>query len=155
MCIIYCSQSENQDSSQEPFSHSCQPSFGSGLTLKEDLSTEAKHCVFGVKVNTQHHFDRYHDTTNRKKSASTKTTNSPAFCTVSTESHSTPHISETAPPLPGSESKEKMPCPNSGHSVQVFPFDVFFGSSTNTKLLTFYWQRSVMRDLNRQQIAPG
>lgn len=131
MCIIYCSQSENQENSQGLFSHSCQPSFGSGLTLKEDLS---KHCAFGVKVNAQRHFDRYHDTTNGKKSTSMKTTNSSALCSASTECHSTPHTSETAPPLPGSESKERMLCLNSGHSVQVFPFDVFFGSSTNTKL---------------------
>ena len=136
MCIIYCSQSENQEGSQELFSHSCQP-------------TEAKHCAFGVKVNTQRHLDRYRDTTNRKKSASIKTTNCSALCTVSTECHSTPRTFDTPP---GSESKEKTLCPNSGHCVKVFPFDVFFGSSTNTKLLTSYWQRSgisIMRSINR------
>lgn len=134
MCIIYCSQSEKQDDSQELSSHSCQHSFGSGLTLKQAIPAETKHSAFGVRVSTQCHLDQYWNTTNRKKPASMKNTNFSTPCTVSTECHSAPHTFETASPLPGSESKGKTLCPSSGHCLRLFLFNLFCRSSTNIKL---------------------
>lgn len=109
LCVIYCSQSEKQDDSQELFSHSCQHSFGSGLTQKQDIAAETKHGAFGVKVSTQCHLDQYWNTTNRKKPANTSTP-----CTMSAH--------ETASPLPGSESKGKTLRPSSGDCLQCISF---------------------------------